>query len=399
MTREYPMAFNELGDEPESERHKHAHGTNAPPDWPKDYPGSGRAPRPQYKVLTIHDFLNRPPNVPLVENLLPASGDVSCLFGESNSYKSFIGIDLMCSVAHNIPFHGLKVDPGPVLFVVTEGAYAAVTKRYRGWLEHHNIPMNQWDRVKIINESTPLNRPEHVLALIETVKNQVTGAKLAVFDLLQGSMEGSDGDGDVANAWVRGTQALSLATGITQLHITHSGYSAPGRGRGHTHLWGSFSTRLKAEGNTVTRTAKLVVERHKDIDSANIEWNFTLEQIPVGDGHETTLVPRLTATSAEAKTTKRGRPRNEKRNATVSHFLTAYDLEAEDGQPSIGFNNAPVVKVHIDKIRDRMKTRGWLEKDDKGHISDNGRKIFRNARDDAEADGKITEENDLVWRI
>jgi hypothetical protein len=58
-----------------------------------------------------------------------------------------------------------------------------------------------------------------------------------------------------------------------------------------------------------------------------------------------------------------------------------------------------VVKVHIDKIRDRMKSRGWLEKDDNGHISDNGRKTFRAARDDAEADGKIAEENDLVWRI
>jgi AAA domain len=372
--------------------------------------GSGRTPPPppppppppredEFQLLTIFDFLDVAAPVPLITGVLPASGEVSVLSGESNAFKSFLALDMLSCIAHGVTWHGHAVDPGPVVYVVTEGANSAVRKRYRGWLEDHGIPREDWGKVKIIKVPIPLNQPAAVQKLILTLKRRLAGVKLIVFDLLNGSMEGSDAEGEVANAWVRGTQALSLATTATQLHVTHSGFSDAKRSRGHSHLWGSFSSRLKAEGNQENRTAHLSVERHKDEDSSGAARSFTLEQIAVGDDPETTLVPRMVE-GKPAKKKPTGRPRDEKRTRTAKYFLEALTLEAEGffAEPATGFNGRPVIKVHRDKIRDRMKRRGWLDIDN-GQISATGRSDFKRARDDNEVDGLITEQDDMIWRI
>ena len=355
----------------------------------------------EFELLTIFDFLDQPTPTPLVAGVLPASGEVHVIFGESNAYKSFLAIDLFCSIATNTPWHGYAVDPGPVLYVVTEGANAATRKRVRGWFEHHGIPKEQWTCVRFLKVAIPLNNPDQVQKLIRTLKGQLKRVKLVVFDLLNGSMEGSDADGEVANAWVKGTQELSQATPVTQLHVTHSGFSAAGRSRGHSHLWGSFSTRLKAEGNTDARTAVLSVERHKDEDAAGLVWSFQLDKVPVGNGPEDTLVPCMIIadTAKSAVKSKAGRPRDEKRPRTAKHFLQALDLEAEYVTAGSGFDGARVFKVPRNKIRERMKDRGWLDTDDNGNLTNTGRSDFNRARNDCEARGAITEEKGFVWRL
>jgi RecA-family ATPase len=185
-------------------------------------PDNGEPAHKKFKLLTIFDFLDQPELKPLVEDVLPAPGEVHLLFGESNAYKSFLALDLLCSVAHNIPWHGRTVDPGPVIYVVTEGVGAAARQRLRAWLEQHEIPREQWGIVRIIDVPVPLNVVAIVDQLICTIHEDLPSAKLVVFDLLAGSMEGSDGDGDIAGQWVKGTHRLSQATSITQLHVTHS---------------------------------------------------------------------------------------------------------------------------------------------------------------------------------
>lgn len=358
-------------------------------------PDNGEPAHKKFKLLTIFDFLDQPELKPLVEDVLPAPGEVHLLFGESNAYKSFLALDLLCSVAHNIPWHGRTVDPGPVIYVVTEGVGAAARQRLRAWLEQHEIPREQWGIVRIIDVPVPLNVVAIVDQLICTIHEDLPSAKLVVFDLLAGSMEGSDGDGDIAGQWVKGTQRLSQATSITQLHVTHSSWGDTKRSRGHTHLWGSFSTRLKAEGNTLAQTAVLTVQRHKDEDSANLEWSFRLDKVLVGDGPKTSLIPIMLETKAAKKAG--GRKRNEKRDQLSKLFLQALDHEADGCTSSPGFNGAPVLKVPRDKVRDYMKRRGWLDLDEQGQISTKGRSEFSRIRVDLE--GTVTEQDGLIWRV
>ncbi len=61
--------------------------------------------------------------------------------------------------------------------------------------------------------------------------------------------------------------------------------------RGGTHLWGSFGTRLKAEGDSEQRTTVLSVERHKDHDAVGLRWGFKLEITDIEEfAGETSLV-------------------------------------------------------------------------------------------------------------
>jgi hypothetical protein len=247
----------------------------------------------RFELLRIKDFLDVPPIPALIANVLPAA-QVSVLFGPSNSFKSFLAIDMLCSIATGRAWHGLPVEQGPVLYIVTEGAHEAVAKRIVGWFEDKALPIEVGNAaIGIIKVPVIMNRIGDVDALIATIREGLPGCKLAVFDLLAGSMEGSEADSEIVTAWVRGTQRLADELTCTQLHVTHSGYSDASRGRGHSHLWGSFSTRLKAEGDPKARTTFLSVERHKDWDAAGLGWSFDLAQIPVGAGQETTLVPKL----------------------------------------------------------------------------------------------------------
>jgi hypothetical protein len=247
----------------------------------------------RFELLRIKDFLNVPPVPALIANVLPAA-QVSVLFGPSNSFKSFLAVDMLCSIATGRAWHGLPVEQGPVLYIVTEGAHEAVAKRIVGWFEDKGIDIEVGNTaIGIIKVPVIMNRVGDVDALIATIREGLPGCKLAVFDLLAGSMEGSEGDSEIVTAWVRGTQRLADELTCTQLHVTHSGYADATRGRGHSHLWGSFSTRLKAEGDADAKTTFLSVERHKDWDAAGLGWAFKLVQIPVGAGHETTLVPQL----------------------------------------------------------------------------------------------------------
>src|SRR5262249_48710306 len=96
---------------------------------------------------------------------------------------------------------------------------------------------------------------------------------LLVIDVLRGTMTGSESDDEAAHAWTRAAEIL-IAEGAYILTVTHSPYGDDSRLRWHSHLWGSFDTRLQGEGNSEKLTAILKVNRHKDHDSGG-EWGFT----------------------------------------------------------------------------------------------------------------------------
>src|SRR6478735_6525638 len=110
--------------------------------------------------------------------------------------------------------------------------------------------------------------------------------------VLAGTMQGSEKDTDVIARWVRVVGEIEERFCCSQLFVTHSPYGDSERIRGGTHLWGSFGTRLKAEGDREARTTVLSVERHKDDDSVGMRWGFKLEVTGIDEFPEmTSLVP------------------------------------------------------------------------------------------------------------
>lgn len=79
-------------------------------------------------------------------------------------------------------------------------------------------------------------------------------------------------------------------------------------------------------------------------------------------------------------------------------FLKAYDRLADGIPKTPGLDGNPVIKVLVDAIRDEMKSRGFLEKNDKDGLTSAGRSDFQRAKNDLLQAGKLIESDGFIWR-
>ncbi|HEY8129913.1 MAG TPA: hypothetical protein VIF39_14565, partial [Hyphomicrobium sp.] len=79
-------------------------------------------------------------------------------------------------------------------------------------------------------------------------------------------------------------------------------------------------------------------------------------------------------------------------------FRDAYANLADGVTPSPGFDGAPVRKVKADAIRDEMRSRGFLQTDDKGNLTATGRSDFHRAKTDLLTAKRFAESEGLLWR-
>ena len=93
------------------------------------------------------------------------------------------------------------------------------------------------------------------------------------------------------------------------------------------------------------------------------------------------------------------RPPGKTRDVVLSRaYVDTYLRLAADCEKSPGFDGAPVRKVSTDAIRDELKVRGFLEKDDRGQVTGKARKDFHKVKQALLARGDFVEKDDFVWK-
>ena len=235
----------------------------------------------------------------LIEGVLQKR-TAALLFGASNTFKSFAAIDMGLSIATSRDWHGHKTARAKVGFVATEGANGVGRQRIPGWLDYHAVPASEQHSVVLLAGEIALDSKADVDWLWRECKAQ--DIEVLILDIFKGTLQGSEIEDTTAAAWVHGAQRL-IRAGITVLAVAHSGWQDKTRARMHSHLWGSFDSRLRMEGDKDARTACLSIERHKDADSTG-SWGFRLE------ASHGTLVPVLDHTVVpDAKTKWSGQER------------------------------------------------------------------------------------------
>ena len=283
------------------------------------------------------------------------------VFGPSNVFKSFIATDFGGSVSTGATFHGMATKKMKVFYVANEGAHGVGRKRIAAWMAYHGVPLEARRSIFLIKAETILPNETSRNNLLAAIRLLVEPGEdfFIIFDVLRGTMTGSESDDEAAHAWTSAAEIL-IAEGATILTVTHSPYSEDTRMRGHSHLWGSFDARLQVEGNKEKRTAVLKIDRIKDHESSG-QWGFTLDEQEI-DEHpgEFSLVPRL---DANVKAKKRG-PSPKQKSLLLEVIAQAIDEAWVSIKP---FADAPAIKAVPDRIvRDRYYLRhGNVEPDDK----------------------------------
>jgi len=264
------------------------------------HPVDPSMPKAPLKFLTYAEMQELHEPEWLIEGVI-AEQTSALLFGKSNSFKSFLAIDMACSVATNRPWHGLQVSPArqdegdhllfDVLYVATEGAIGVARQRIPGWMEAHGIPPEDAEGLHLYPQEIALDDDKAVDDLIETLHDSTIFFSLIVLDIFGATMMGPETSDETARAWVRNINRIMRETSAAVLTVAHTGWADETRARMHTHFWGSFDTRMKAEGDKDARTSVLKIDRHKDADSSG-EWGFRMDEVTLPDG-KTTLYPVL----------------------------------------------------------------------------------------------------------
>jgi len=175
----------------------------------------------------------------LINKIMEANSTAQ-LYGASQSFKSFIALDMALCIATGRPWMGKVVKQGSVAVIAYEGE-GALKRRVRAWGIHNHEDMQNVPAA-IVGKPTGLASDESAEAISETLK--AMKPRLVVIDTLSKAMAGvSENSAEDMNAVIRRAETYFRdAFGCAVLFIHHTGHTNTGRARGSSALHAGIDT-------------------------------------------------------------------------------------------------------------------------------------------------------------
>ena len=255
--------------------------------------GSEDAPARPY-LLSMRDLDARPPPEWLVAGLIPERSLI-VPFGPPKSGKTFIVLSFCLHVAAGLPWFGMTVKQGAVVYIAGEGA-GGLSVRLRAMRSRYGIEIDVpfWVRERAVNFRIEGEVTELATMIRATVGEEVIA--MVVIDTLARAMPGADeNSAQEVGIVIAGCDRLRDVLGCAVVAVHHSGKDAAKGARGTSALRGAWDTALEITG-TGKRTTMTVVDQ-KEAEAGN-HLIFKMEVVSVGIGR-TSLVPMLDETGAE----------------------------------------------------------------------------------------------------
>jgi hypothetical protein len=272
-------------------------------------------------LLTRDDLQALPPMDWRVRGVLPARGVVA-IYGQSGSGKTFLALDLACSIAAGVPqWFGAKVKPAPVVYVALEGQ-AGIRARVTAWELQHR--QHAPDTARFVLGNFTLIRSADSDALAADIIEQLGPGAVVVVDTLNQSAPGVDENSSadiglvIANA-----KALADAIKGAVVLVHHAGKDASRGMRGHSSLFAAMDAVIEVSVGPNGRSWRL--SKSKDGESGTMR-GFELFPYVVGQAEDGTDIrscavrPVLLGT---ARPTKPVSGRNQKAALKVLAELSA----------------------------------------------------------------------------
>jgi len=281
------------------------------------------APTP-FKRLSISDLLSRAAPEWLVHDVMK-DVSVGALFGRSTLGKSFVAMDLACTVARQAPgmrWFGHDVDQsGGVVYVHAEGR---PDDRVRAYLAHNALEPEDLQKLQFIEQAPNLTSVESIDALLrelEDMSAEVGPLRLIILDTYSQCVAGQDQNAS-QTASMAVQQAIRVATsiGAVVLLVAHPGWGQSERiGNSYQlHAGLDFEVRVDCEATEPKaediRTLHLIKNRDAPVHCVGA---FTMRSVEVrtdGRGRAVrSLVVEAMDELPEAKPKGRARSANDQR--------------------------------------------------------------------------------------
>ncbi|BDA86372.1 hypothetical protein Sa4125_39140 [Aureimonas sp. SA4125] len=271
---------------------------------------------------------------PLIKGLLD-QGAMSILYGESNTGKTFVAMDLAYHVASGRPWADMHSAGMMVVYVAAEGG-RGVSKRIAAL--QRKFPNDAAPPFKVLRSSVDLLRGDtDLMPLIASIRELGVDVGMIVIDTLSRAMAGGDENASTdMGAMVRHLDKLRAATGAHLMAVHHSGKDRAKGARGHSLLRAATDTEIEITAGDDAR-GEIRVTKQRDLDRS-FSTGFALEPAMLGfddDGNIVTsrtvrLLPKMAATEPNGEPS----PEEIERRRRIAHAV----LRALGGADSAKIN-------------------------------------------------------------
>jgi KaiC/GvpD/RAD55 family RecA-like ATPase len=237
----------------------------------------------------------------ILEGVLTRGG-MSCLYGDSNSGKTFLAIDIACAIARGAAWMGRNVERGLVVYLATESP-ASVRRRLRAYQRHHGCKVPRFAIVK-----SPIDLYDSAadtLRVIRLVKKLEAGlgqqCVIVVGDTLSrlcaGANENSGADMSIV---VRHVDRIRNDCSVNFLLIHHTGKDAAKGMRGWSGMRAATDTEIEITADETTGTRAAEITKQRDIAGKGNRIGFRLDVVEMGIGKWGKPITSCAVVSADA---------------------------------------------------------------------------------------------------
>jgi len=110
----------------------------------------------RFEFVSVADLLRTAPPAWRVVGVLPERG-VGVVWGGPGSGKTFVVLDTCFAIARGIPWQGRRTKQSAVAYVAAEGS---LRNRVAAYLEHHALTAADVPRLRVLESSIDLLRPD-----------------------------------------------------------------------------------------------------------------------------------------------------------------------------------------------------------------------------------------------
>jgi RecA-family ATPase len=212
----------------------------------------------------------------IIEDLLPETSNIIGIYGAPSSYKSFITLDMVLSVANGTDYHGRKIEQGQVVYIAAEGA-AGTHKRVAAWHKSRGID-NISSNFFLHDGAISLHDKQQVAQLISDIKASSIKPKFIVFDTLARCFGDVDENSNQAmGAAVNACDTIRKELNTKIILVHHTGKDAAKGMRGGSALIAGLDTSIEVKA-VGAKACRVKVKKQKDSEDGQ-RFFYKMESI------------------------------------------------------------------------------------------------------------------------
>jgi len=229
----------------------------------------------RFMILSASEFASAKPPPYLIKGVLPKA-ELGVIFGESTVGKSFIALDMACSITRGVLWRERRVRQGRAVYVCAEGA-DGFRVRMSAYARAHGCSLDELPGV--IADVPDLRDSADAAALAKTLVDYGP-LDLVIIDTLAAASPGSDENtGKDMGLILSHCKFFHRQTGALVVLIHHSGKDPSKGARGWSGLKAAADVELEVVRNGDYRS--ITTSKLKD-GSDGLEWGFILKPVVLG---------------------------------------------------------------------------------------------------------------------